>query len=384
MGPCSSRRNFLRIAGASLLTPWMPSPLRAASNKITSPVAIARCKAYDRDAVFDQLRILMDQLGGLAKLVAGKTVAVKVNLTGNPAQPALGLPASRTYQVHPDVVLATASLLDQAGARRIRFLECTYQTGPFEPYLKAAGWDLGALAALKATVEYEDTRNLGTGKQYHEVKVPWGGSLFPAYHLNHSYLDCDVYVSLAKLKNHALAGVTLGIKNNFGITPTALYSQHEQNERSTSARIAVFHTGEARPADGLPQEIDPRSPRRPSYRVPRHTVDSLGIRPIDLTIIDGIETVSGGEGPWLELALQKPGLLLAGRNPVCTDAIATAVMGYDPMAAAGTGPFAADNHLAMAAGFGLGTNDPKQIEVVGLPLAQARHPFGWQPSQRNG
>ncbi len=116
MGPCSSRRNFLRIAGASLLTPLMPSPLRAASNKITSPVAIARCKAYDRDAVFGQLRVMMDQLGGLAKLVAGKTVAVKVNLTGNPAQPALGLPASRTYQVHPDVVLATASLLDQAGA----------------------------------------------------------------------------------------------------------------------------------------------------------------------------------------------------------------------------------------------------------------------------
>jgi hypothetical protein len=45
------------------------------------------------------------------------------------------------------------------------------------------------------------------------------------------------------------------------------------------------------------QEVDPKSPRRPTYRVPRHTIDSIGIRPIDLTIIDGIETVSGGEGP---------------------------------------------------------------------------------------
>jgi len=347
-------------------------------------VTIARCKTYDRQAVFAQLQAMMDQLGGLARLVGGKTVAVKVNLTGNPGQPALGLPASRTYHVHPDVVLATATLLDRAGARRIRFLECTYQTGPFEPYLKGAGWDLGALAALKAVVEYEDTRNLGMGKQYHEVKVPWGGSLFPAYHLNHSYVDCDVYLSLGKLKNHALAGVTLGIKNNFGITPTALYSQHEQNERSTSARMAIFHTGEQRPADGLPQEIDPNSPRRLSYRVPRHTVDSLGIRPIDLTIIDGIETVSGGEGPWIpDLAVQKPGLLLAGRNPVCTDAIAAAVMGYDPMAPRATGPFAGDNHLAMAASFGLGTNEPKEIEVLGLSLTQARHPFGWAPIERN-
>ena len=334
--------------------------------------------------MFGQLQEMMDQLGGLARLVSGKTVAVKVNLTGIPAQPALGLPPSRTYHVHPDVVLATATLLDRAGARRIRFLEGTYQLTPFEPYLKASGWDLSALSALKAAVEYEDTRNLGMGKQYHEVKVPWGGSLFPAYHLNHSYVDCDVYISLAKLKNHALAGVTLGIKNNFGITPTALYSQHEQNERSTSARMRVFHSGEARPADGLPQEVDPNSPRRPSYRVPRHTVDSAGIRPIDLTIIDGIETVSGGEGPWLpDLALQKPGLLLAGRNPVCTDAIATAVMGYDPMAQRATGPFPGDNHLAMAASFGLGTNDPKEIEVLGVPLSKALHPFGWEPRGRN-
>jgi uncharacterized protein (DUF362 family) len=359
--------------------------LRAAPPKPSSPVSIARCKAYDADAVLKQLGVMMDQLGGLAKLVAGKTVAVKVNLTGDVHQPALGLPGGRTYHVHPSVVQATATLLDRAGARRIRFLECTYQLEPFEKYLREAGWDLDTLGAMKAAVEYEDTRNMGKGTKYHEVKVPWGGSLFPAYHLNHSYVDCDVYISLAKLKNHATAGVTMGIKNNFGITPPALYSHHEPNEKARSARVAVFHTGAERPADGLPQEVDPKSPRRPTYRVPRHTVDSIGIRPIDLTIIDGIETVSGGEGPWLsELALQKPGLLLAGRNPVCTDAVGTAVMGYNPMAAPATGPFPGDNHLAMAADLGIGTHDPKEIEVVGLSIQQALHPFRWEPRERNG
>ena len=385
MGPCRNRRDFLRLAGASLLAPLVEVPLFGAPSNPSLPVSIARCKAYDPETVLNQLQTMMDQLGGLAKLVAGKTVAVKVNLTGDVHQGALGLPGSRTYHVHPNVVLATAMVLDRAGARRIRFLECTYQLDPFEPYLRDAGWDLNALSALKATVEYEDTRNLGSGKKYHEVKVPWGGSLFPAYHLNHSYVDCDVYVSLAKLKNHATAGVTMGIKNNFGITPPALYSNHQPNERATSARMALFHSGEQRPADGLPQEVDPKSPRRPTYRVPRHTVDSIGIRPIDLTIIDGIETVSGGEGPWLsELALQKPGLLLAGRNPVCTDAVGTAVMGYDPMSAAATGPFPGDNHLAMAAKLGLGTNNPKEIEVVGLSIKDALHPFGWEPRVRNG
>jgi uncharacterized protein (DUF362 family) len=383
MGPCRNRRDFLRIAGASLLAPLVEAPLRAAPSSPSLPVSIARCRQYEPGAVLSQLQTMMDQLGGLTKLVAGKTVAVKVNLTGDIHQPALGLPGGRTYHVHPNVVMATAVVLDRAGAKRIRFLEGTYQLGEFESYLRDAGWDMNALAALKATVEYEDTRNLGKGKKYHEVKVPWGGSLFPAYHLNHSYVDCDVYVSLAKLKNHATAGVTMGIKNNFGITPPALYSHHQPNERAMSARVNVFHTGQQRPADGLPQEVDPTSPRRPSYRVPRHTVDSIGIRPIDLTIIDGIETVSGGEGPWLKLAVQKPGLLLAGRNPVCTDSIGTVVMGYDPMAAPATGPFPGDNHLAMAAKLGLGTNNPKEIDVVGLSINDALHPFRWEPLARN-
>jgi uncharacterized protein (DUF362 family) len=346
-------------------------------------VSIARCRTYDQETVFEQLKTMMGQIGGLDKLVAGKTVAVKVNLTGHPSQPACGLPANRTYQIHPSLVLALATLLDRAGARRIRFIEGTYQTGPLEPLLQLAGWDLKALSALNTKVEYEDTRNMGKGTRYHEVKVPWGGSLFPAYHLNHSYVDCDFYVSLAKLKNHLIAGVTLSMKNNFGVTPTALYGHHEPNENPTSNRAAIFHEGAERPADGLPQEVDPKGPRKPPYRVPRHTVDANGIRPIHLAIIDGIETVSGGEGPWAQLKAQKADVLLAGRNPVCTDAIAAQVMGYDPMARPATGPFPGDNHLALASELGIGTNNPAEIEVIGLPVREALHPFGWEPSDRN-
>ncbi len=386
MKPICTRRQFLQRAsavGAGLLLPSVGAPVARAAVKPTSPVSIARCRNYQGDILLQQLATMMDQLGGLAKLVAGKTVAVKVNLTGDVRQPAIGLPPGRTYHVHPHLVLATATLLDRAGARRIRFLEGTYQNGPMEDYLQAAGWDLNSLAALKAKVEFEDTHNLGSGRDYHEVKVPWGGSLYPAYLLNHSYVDCDVYISLAKLKNHAMAGVTLSMKNNFGITPTALYSQHARDEKSKSARVEVFHLGAQRPPDGVPQELDPRSPRNPTYRVPRHTIDAVGIRPIDLAIIDGIETVSGGEGPWLKLAAQKPDLLLAGRNAVCTDAVATAVMGYDPMAKPATGPFPGDNHLAMAAALGLGTNDVNEIEVRGLSVKEALHLFQWEPTARN-
>ena len=383
-----NRRQFLSrvgtVAGAATIGMIVPDRLCAASTRPTAPVSLARCGSYELTEVLAGLQRALEPIGGLKKLVTGKTVAIKLNLTGNPAQGILGLPSGRTYQTNPAVARALAILLDRAGARRIRFVEGTYEDVPFESTLKSGGWDLSALTALGARVEFEDTRNRGYAKQYHLVKVPNGGSLFPAYELNHSYVDCDVYISLAKMKNHATAGVTLSMKNNFGITPTALYGQHEPNEHTTQSRVDIFHNGQDSPAAGLPQEVDPHGPRVPSYRVPRHIVDAIRIRPIDLAIIDGIESVSGGEGPWNGLLTrQTPHLLVAGRNPVCTDAITTVCMGYDPMGASATGPFPGDNHLAMAAQLGLGTNNPKEIEVRGLSIIEALHPYGWQPAQRH-
>jgi uncharacterized protein (DUF362 family) len=104
----------------------------------------------------------------------------------------------------------------------------------------------------------------------------------------------------------------------------------------------------------------------------------VAIRPIDLAIIDGVETVRGGEGPWLRgLEKMSPGLLLVGRNPVSTDAVAMRVMGYDPQARRGTRPFyAGDNHLLLAESIGLGTTDLNRIDVVGVSVRDARFDFG--------
>ncbi len=383
-----NRRQFLlgagALAGAGTLGGAGLAPVLAAPRAPVSPVQITRCTAYDLPTLIQRLDATLNGLGGLKRLAAGKTVVVKVNMTGDPTGSIGNLPANRTYQVHPNMALATAILLDRAGAKRIRFVECTYKKDTIEEFFRSGGWDLQALQALKAKVDFENTKNLGKGKDYTLVKVPWGGSLFPAYYLNHSYLDCDSYISLAKLKNHYTAGVTLSVKNNFGITPTALYGQAEHREDTTNARVEMFHEGRIEPAAGVPKELDPASPRRTTYRVPRHIVDSLGIRPIDLAIIDGVESNSGGEGPWIEgVKPQRAELLLAGRNAVCTDAAAMQVMGYDPLAKGGTGPFPGDNHLKMAMDLGLGSADPKQIELRGLSLEHARHPFGWEPKSRN-
>jgi hypothetical protein len=123
-----SRRDFLWgsavAAGASALGLGGASLLAAAPKAPSAPVSIARCKNYDLKDVLGQMRAMMDQLGGLRKLVAGKTVCVKVNLTGNPRQKALDLPASRTYHTHPHVALAAAK-----GRRRSQF--CGKWTTPY-------------------------------------------------------------------------------------------------------------------------------------------------------------------------------------------------------------------------------------------------------------
>ena len=122
-------------------------------------------------------------------------------------------------------------------------------------------------------------------------------------------------------------------------------------------------------------------PTDPTWRVPRATVDLCAARPIHLAIIDGITAMSGGEGPWCgesRLKVTTPGVLIAGLNPVSTDAVSTAVMGYaNPRAPRGGKPFQdCDNHLLLAEQAGLGIAELAQIEVRGLLIEKARYPYG--------
>jgi hypothetical protein len=50
-------------------------------------------------------------------------------------------------------------------------------------------------------------------------------------------------------------------------------------------------------------------------------------------------------------------------------------MGYDPTAGHREFPFMGDNHLALLAEKGIGTHNPEEIEVRGLPLSEAVHEF---------
>lgn len=368
-----TRRKLLALLGSA--------PLVAAVDPPAAPVAIARATSYDADLA-PVVSTVFDQLGGLGRLVRGKTVTIKLNLTGSPAQRVQGRPLGVTHYTHPKLAGTVAQLMGRAGARRIRFVEsCWANGGPLEEYLLDSGWNVRALAGAAPGIEFENTNNLGKAKRYSRLKVPGRAYMYPAYDLNHSYEDTDVFVSLAKLKNHETCGVTLSLKNIFGITPASIYGDdaggNEPNENPTKGRAGCLHFAKRRISGSAPQELNPNPSRDPGYRVPHIVADLAAARPIDLAIIDGIETIAGGEGPWVDgIRLVRPGILIAGTNPVATDAVAAAVMGYDPRAARGTRPFQhCDNTLRLAESLGLGTTDLARIDVRGLPIAQARFSF---------
>ena len=408
-GVCS-RREFLRTT--SIIAAGAPFAFATAGNVAVGAepaaksfadarVAIAACKTYGPQEVGAAYRQCFDLLGGVGSLVKGKSVTIKINLTGinstsfpnrpvgeNPRRagwasrnkifmPFLDRPVGETYMTHEATAYALAAALFQAGARRIVFVESTQCRATLESTLDQAGWDVTALSAL-GEVEYENSRNLGSGKSYSHIKVPTGGLMFSSFDVNHRYVDTDVMVSLCKLKNHITAGVTLSMKNMFGITPNSLYGDNAGDEDATAGRGPLHNRNDRIKLPGVKDGI---TSNEAMWRVPRIIVDEIAARPLHLCVIDGITSMSGGEGPWCgnanPLKFTSPGVLIVGFNGVSTDAIGTAVMGYeDPRALRGQKPFGfCDNHLLMAEQAGLGTAALSRIDVRGVSIEKARYPY---------
>jgi len=389
-----TRRGWLALCGSAVpaglvhSTGAQAAPQAVASAAPAAPVAIAKVSGYDQDlvAVF---RTMFDQIGGLQRQVQGKTVAIKVNLTGGNRFE--GYTAGETHWVHPTAVGAVTAVLGQLGAKRIRILESAGGRRPdykLEDKLLQGGWDVNAIRNAAPLVEFEDTDSLGFGKQYSTFQVKTKPYIFPAFHLNHSYEDCDFFVSLGKAKNHEEMGVTMAIKNMFGVTPTALYGGRER----------IFHYGQVQAPAGAPAEIDPQSNRYEGWRLPRILVDILGARPIDLAINEAIVSTCGGEGPWVLGAKPiHPGFLVAGRNVVNTDVVTMATMGYNPRAGRHEAPYRlykgpgnhpkeqltptdekfqyADNMMLLAEAVGIGSAGLDRIDVRGVAIRDAMFDF---------
>lgn len=381
-----SRRHWLALnamAAGALTSTRAPAAPQSAPSAPVAPVTVAKVQSYDEDLVA-QFRKMFDQIGGIGDKVRGKTVAVKLNLTG--ANHFEGFTAGETHWVHPKVVGAVTAVLGQLGAKRIRLIESCFgrrRDSKLEDKLLSGGWDVNALKNAAPGVEFEDTDS-NQGQPYGTFKVSHKPYVFPSFNLNHSYHDCDYFISLGKMKNHEEMGVTMSIKNMFGVTPTALYGGRER----------IFHYGQIQSPAGAPAEINPKSNRYEGWRLPRILVDIVGARPIDLAILDGIISTVGGEGPWVLGARPiKPGILVVGHNCVNTDAVAMATMGYNPRAGRHEAPYRlykgptdhpkeqltptdesfqyADNMMLLAEAVGIGSADLSKIDVRGTPIKDA-------------
>ena len=255
-----TRRELLTGLGATLLA---NQPARAAAP--AAPVSVAKCKSYGAELV-PTLERMFDQLGGMGKLVKGKTVTIKINLTGSPNYRLGYRPAELAHWTHPRVTAAVTHLLGKAGATRIRIVECPWSTAdPLEEVMLLANWSPSMFRSAAPRVEFENTNWLGSGKKYSRVSPPNGGHMFKSYDLNHSYEDCDVFVSIAKMKEHATAGVTLSMKNCFGITPCTIYGngaarKNEPTEFPQGGR-EVFHSRALAAARACPRTTRSRRGR---------------------------------------------------------------------------------------------------------------------------
>jgi uncharacterized protein (DUF362 family) len=394
-----TRRSFLRLGlGVAAGTPLLLTEGCGASGGTNPPppppvalskVAIVACTDYGT-SLQPALAQAFTLLGGIGSLVNGKTVTVKINLTNDGQFETLwNLPPGETFITNGATAVALASLLFQNGAQMVRFVDSVGMLMPLSNILTMAQWNVNELTGL-GNVVLENTRNLGSGTSYAQLNVPGGGYLFSSFLLNHCYKDTDVFISLAKMKQHLTAGVTLSTKCLFGSSPNSLYGTDGSdtgNESATGYRGRIHGDGTGGwvfnndptwtqgPPPGARTDVTPSADA--GARVPRVVADLNGARPVHIAIIDGIKSVSGGEGPWATLAPVSPGVLIVGQNQISTDAVGVAVMGYtDPRATRGTAPFKnCDNHLLLAEQAGVGTADLTKIDVLGMTIAQAMYPY---------
>lgn len=363
-----TRRQFLGVMGAAAAglaatacsnTPATAAPSAGttlidttnASNTNKPNVAVAQAMNYDRAEVRKNVRAMIDSLGGLKNVVKSRDrVVIKTNLTGGIRSGTVyGTTPIESFITHPEVVRALAEAVKEAGAKDVTIVESVYEWPSFTQWgYEDVAKDLGIkLVDLNQTAPFKDYTTASAGKN---------ALVYPDFKVNPILNECDVFMSVAKMKTHATAGITLSMKNLVGMVPKDFYTLN----MGDGSRTGFHGTG-----------------NQGYQRIPQIIVDLNVARPIHFSLIDGIMTAEAGEGPWIEgIRAKDAHLLVAGTNALATDTVGTALMGYDATAQAEALPFTyCLNHFALAAQAGLGTNKLSEINVLGAPVDAVKTKF---------
>ena len=156
------------------------------------------------------------------------------------------------------------------------------------------------------------------------------------YYVHHLVKDCDLYVSLPVLKIIETCQVTLGLKNNVGIAPGVIYGWSKNR--------------------GFPYTQKSGGLRHHFHLIDKEIIDLVQVRVPDFTLIDGIMGMEQDKTNFRRGIKKQANLIIAGQDPVATDAAACLVMGLNPRDI---------EHITLAYYLGLGSISPT---VVGTPL----------------
>ena len=318
-----SRRVFL--AGAAVLASGTASALAIRKRDEAgwrADVVVAKAGSYDLDLV----PIIRD---GLAELslgpawVRGKSVLLKPNLV----EPSKAAPHVNT---HPSIVHAAAEVFRSWGAGEVFVAEGPGHCRDSRFVLEQSGF---APMLDRSRLEFVDLNE----DEVYSVRNRRGVTSLRSLHLPASLKRADLVVSLPKLKTHHWAGVTLAMKNLFGVMPGVAYGWPKN----------VLHHA------GIPGSIlDINAAVKPS-----------------LAIVDGIIGMEG-DGPIMGTP-KAAGVIVMGTNLPSVDATAARLMGIDPDrisylsgASGWLGPIAED-HIRQRG---------ERVDLLARPFAILDHP----------
>ncbi|HUU92232.1 MAG TPA: DUF362 domain-containing protein [Phycisphaerae bacterium] len=237
--------------------------------------------------------------------VEGRSCLVKPNILG-------AMPPERHVNTHPAVVAAAVAALDRRGPGHLIVGDNSGMRayGSNEHAARVAGiFDAAAGRYV----------NLGASPVETALESDFADHLA----FSREVLECDVLVSLPKMKTHVATGITGAVKNTFG--------HLVGGEKTRLHRQAVGAENFA-----------------------RAVVDVYQVRPPDLAILDAVVAMEG-QGP----SGGKPrqvGRILAATNAVALDTVMVAMMGIEPRSV----PM-----LRIAEERGLGPADLARIQIDG-------------------
>jgi uncharacterized protein (DUF362 family) len=251
---------------------------RAAVRDFTiANVSIASAQGYTQDVYDIVYRMLVEH-----KLdVRGKRVVLKPNL--------VEFDENTCINTSPLVVHAAYEAFRKLGAADVRIAE-----GPGH---RRGTLDLADAAGYFSTMP--GFENSFTDLNIDEVAkrdVVEPVSKLRSLYLPHTVLDCDLLVSMPKMKTHHWAGATLAMKNLFGLVPGGVYGWPKN----------VLHWA------GIAESI----------------VDLHHLFPRQFAIVDGIVGMEGN-GP-IQGTPKTAGVLVAGADVAAVDATCCRIMGLNP------------------------------------------------------